>query len=173
MVSDERLEEKVDHIVDDENDEDVFSHTKKTIEYLKAERLHKTSEKLDPPISLEGKLRETNIEEDQTYRNDDGTMDNNRETLSARSESKEFIDSDFFEKIVDKENSLSYLNDVPQEVVQNKESQKLPFDLISDDDMKIHHSRGIKNSIFGEANEDVDYDTPAFLRRTIQTRKSE
>ena len=179
MVSDEiieeKIEEKVNHIVDDENDEDVFSHTKKTIEYLKAERLHKTSEKIDPPVSLEGQVNETNMREEKSYKNDEGTMDNNRETLSARSESKEFIDSDFFEKMVDKENSLNTLddNDVPEEVVSNKENQKLPFDLISDDDMKIHHSRGIKNSIFGESNEDVDYDTPAFLRRTIQTRKSE
>ena len=173
MVLDEIVEEKKDHIVDDENDEDVFSHTKKTIEYLKAERLHKASEKIAPPVSLEGKLPETNTQEEQTYKNDEGSIDNNRETLSARSESKDFMDSDFFEKMVDKESSLNSLSNVAEEVAQNKENQKLPFDLISDDDMKIHHSRGIKNSVFGEVNEDVDYDTPAFLRRTIQTRKSE
>lgn len=47
----------------------------------------------------------------------------------------------------------------------------VPFEVISEDEMKLHNLRGAK-MIFGEStSEVVDYDTPAFLRRSIQTRK--
>jgi len=167
---------------DNDDDDDTFSHTKKTIEYLKSERAHKALGKKAPPLSSECQLEEkeyfneTNMMEEQVYKNDEEVLDNHRAVLSARSEAKEFINSDFFEKMIDNENNFNTLhndNVISDDVTKNKENKILPFDLISDDEMKIHQNRGTKSSIFGEINEDVDYDTPAFLRRTIQTRKSE
>lgn len=184
IVLDERFKKERDLNVASitDNDDDVFSHTKKTIDYLKSERVHKALEKEYTPLSSNSQLRETeylheaNMKEDQVYINNEEVLYNHREVLSARSEAKEFIDSDFFEKMLDNESSFNTLhnnNVISEDVTKNRENQKMPFDLISDDDMKIHQSRGTKSSIFGERNEEIDYDTPAFLRRTIQTRKSE
>lgn len=53
----------------------------------------------------------------------------------------------------------------------NVKNIDLPFEVIPEDEMKLHNLRGAK-AIFGESScEVVDYDTPAFLRRSIQTRK--
>lgn len=57
-------------------------------------------------------------------------------------------------------------------VENSAEKKRYPFEIISEKDMETHTLRGAK-VIFGETvEEEIDYDVPAFLRRTIQTKKT-
>ena len=86
--------------------------------------------------------------------------DENREVLVALNEAKGLRNEDQAH-----ENNQPSNNDFEKE-----EESKPPFDIVANDEMRMHQIRGNKPSL-GDSISSDELDVPAFLRRSIETRK--
>lgn len=121
-----------------------------------------------------------NVYNDINIENNEIENFNDREELAEKSEytifNKNIIDNQTDKSaasLIDRnEEYNNHLVETDTETKKDNEISKPIFDVMSDDEMKIHNDMGAKNYIFGaSANSSTDVDeTPAYLRRGIVAR---
>lgn len=121
-----------------------------------------------------------NVYNDINIENNEIENFNDSEELTEKSEytifNKNIIDNQTNksdESLIDRnEEYNNHLVETDTEIKKDNEISKPIFDVMSDDEMKIHNDMGAKNYIFGaSANSSTDVDeTPAYLRRGIVAR---